>query len=233
MRFLHDEKGAITVDWVVLTAGLVGLGLAVSAAVSPGVDRGAEQIRAVLAMAGSTADAATLTAENGTFTFNIGDVAGTFVHDGTGSIVANGDALWMDEGFANNGTHGIAFDEPVLATNVTFTSVNRQNRVGVFRATLEDGSEVDIPFETLSNGTDHRNNGHGAGANSPLDVEHQVGGDTLYSSSGGQAGFTVHLNHETVQGMSSSNRITGFSYRQESTRDNDSLTMGIRVEGTV
>ena len=34
--FLHAEDGAVTVDWVVLTAALVGLGLAVMGAVSTG-----------------------------------------------------------------------------------------------------------------------------------------------------------------------------------------------------
>ncbi|PWJ19082.1 hypothetical protein [Jannaschia seohaensis] len=36
--FLADESGAITVDWVVLTAALVGLGLAVMAVVSGGAE---------------------------------------------------------------------------------------------------------------------------------------------------------------------------------------------------
>ncbi|SDZ43947.1 hypothetical protein SAMN05444004_114105 [Jannaschia faecimaris] len=36
--FIDDEFGAVTVDWVVLTAGLVGLGLAVMAVVSGGVE---------------------------------------------------------------------------------------------------------------------------------------------------------------------------------------------------
>ena len=35
--FLASESGAVTVDWVVLTAALVGLGLAVMAVVSSGV----------------------------------------------------------------------------------------------------------------------------------------------------------------------------------------------------
>lgn len=35
--FLADESGAVTVDWVVLTGGLVGLGLATMAVVSGGV----------------------------------------------------------------------------------------------------------------------------------------------------------------------------------------------------
>lgn len=37
MPFFHSETGAVTVDWVVLTAGLVGLGLATMSVVSTGV----------------------------------------------------------------------------------------------------------------------------------------------------------------------------------------------------
>ena len=36
-KFLNDESGAVTVDWVVLTAAIVGLGIAVLASVSDGV----------------------------------------------------------------------------------------------------------------------------------------------------------------------------------------------------
>ncbi|TFL19007.1 hypothetical protein [Jannaschia formosa] len=35
--FINDESGAVTVDWVVLTAALVGLGLAVMAVISTGL----------------------------------------------------------------------------------------------------------------------------------------------------------------------------------------------------
>ena len=37
-NFVNDETGAVTVDWVVLTAALVGLGLAVMAVTSGGVE---------------------------------------------------------------------------------------------------------------------------------------------------------------------------------------------------
>ncbi len=36
-NFKNDESGAVTVDWVVLTAAIVGLGIAVLATVSNGV----------------------------------------------------------------------------------------------------------------------------------------------------------------------------------------------------
>jgi Flp pilus assembly pilin Flp len=37
-NFAKDESGAVTVDWVVLTAAIVGLGIAVLATVSGGVN---------------------------------------------------------------------------------------------------------------------------------------------------------------------------------------------------
>ncbi|MBV1903394.1 MAG: hypothetical protein KUG58_07150 [Marinosulfonomonas sp.] len=37
LKFLNDESGAVTVDWVVLTAAIVGLGIAVLASVSDGI----------------------------------------------------------------------------------------------------------------------------------------------------------------------------------------------------
>jgi Flp pilus assembly pilin Flp len=37
-NFVSGESGAVTVDWVVLTAAIVGLGLAVMAVVSSGVE---------------------------------------------------------------------------------------------------------------------------------------------------------------------------------------------------
>ncbi|WP_281824032.1 hypothetical protein [Jannaschia rubra] len=42
--FKNDEAGAVTVDWVVLTAALVGLGLAVMGVVSSGIGDVTEQI---------------------------------------------------------------------------------------------------------------------------------------------------------------------------------------------
>ncbi|WP_380057094.1 hypothetical protein ACFE33_03750 [Falsihalocynthiibacter sp. SS001] len=36
-NFVSNESGAVTVDWVVLTAAIVGLGVAVLASVSGGV----------------------------------------------------------------------------------------------------------------------------------------------------------------------------------------------------
>ena len=46
--FKNDESGAVTVDWVVLTAALVGLGLAVMGVVRGGVENISNDIDAEL-----------------------------------------------------------------------------------------------------------------------------------------------------------------------------------------
>ena len=43
-NFKNDESGAVTVDWVVLTAAIVGIGMSVIAAVSTGVKSASEEI---------------------------------------------------------------------------------------------------------------------------------------------------------------------------------------------
>ena len=47
-NFLADETGAVTVDWVVLTAALVGLGLAVLTLVSRGAEHQSDEIATTL-----------------------------------------------------------------------------------------------------------------------------------------------------------------------------------------
>jgi Flp pilus assembly pilin Flp len=43
-KFRNDEEGAVTVDWVVLTAAIVGLGVAAVSSVSGGIDSLATKI---------------------------------------------------------------------------------------------------------------------------------------------------------------------------------------------
>lgn len=82
--FINDESGAVTVDWVVLTAALVGLGLAVMSVVSGGIENLSSDIGQSLANqgAGGTdfAGAATITkAANGA-------LAITAAKDGLGAV---------------------------------------------------------------------------------------------------------------------------------------------------
>ena len=53
-NFKNDESGAVTVDWVVLTAAIVGLGIAVLAAVSDGVENLSEDIDTQLSGQGTS-----------------------------------------------------------------------------------------------------------------------------------------------------------------------------------
>ena len=55
-NFILAEDGAVTVDWVVLTAALVGLGLAVMAVVSGGVENLSGDIAQELADTDPTAN---------------------------------------------------------------------------------------------------------------------------------------------------------------------------------
>ncbi|MDA5094027.1 hypothetical protein O2N63_07995 [Aliiroseovarius sp. KMU-50] len=47
-KFKSDEDGAVTVDWVVLTAAIVGLGIAVLTSVSGGTTSLADKISSEL-----------------------------------------------------------------------------------------------------------------------------------------------------------------------------------------
>jgi Flp pilus assembly pilin Flp len=54
--FLNDETGAVTVDWVVLTAAVVGLGLVVFTIIQPAVGNLATEIAGELEEAGTGMD---------------------------------------------------------------------------------------------------------------------------------------------------------------------------------
>ena len=47
--FLNDESGAVTVDWVVLTAAIVGLGIAVLTSVGDGTVTLADKVSSHMA----------------------------------------------------------------------------------------------------------------------------------------------------------------------------------------
>jgi Flp pilus assembly pilin Flp len=56
--FLNDETGAVTVDWVVLTAAVVGLGLVVFTFIQPAISELASDIGAEVDKAGDKMQAA-------------------------------------------------------------------------------------------------------------------------------------------------------------------------------
>ncbi len=56
--FLKDETGAVTVDWVVLTAAVVGLGLVVFTFIQPAISELASEIEIEVDKAGDKMQAA-------------------------------------------------------------------------------------------------------------------------------------------------------------------------------
>ncbi|MGB3555337.1 MAG: hypothetical protein WBA25_11920 [Jannaschia sp.] len=64
--FSADKSGAVTIDWVVLTAALVGLGLAVMGVVSGGVETMTNNIEDTLANPGSAFTVPSWTATSAT-----------------------------------------------------------------------------------------------------------------------------------------------------------------------
>lgn len=52
-NFANDESGAVTVDWVVLTAAIVGLGLLVMSAIKPAISGLAEGIASEVTKTGT------------------------------------------------------------------------------------------------------------------------------------------------------------------------------------
>jgi Flp pilus assembly pilin Flp len=50
-KFANDESGAVTVDWVVLTAAIVGIAIAVITLISQGVETASEGINTELSTA--------------------------------------------------------------------------------------------------------------------------------------------------------------------------------------
>ncbi|MAU51730.1 MAG: hypothetical protein CMN17_05005 [Roseovarius sp.] len=59
-NFSKDEDGAVTVDWVVLTAAVVGLGIAGVTAVNTGITDLANEIQTSLEAGDVTTDLTTL-----------------------------------------------------------------------------------------------------------------------------------------------------------------------------
>jgi Flp pilus assembly pilin Flp len=58
-NFTKDESGAVTVDWVVLTAAIVGLGIAVLTAVAGSIGNVTDAIESDLAGAATFSETAT------------------------------------------------------------------------------------------------------------------------------------------------------------------------------
>ena len=103
-RFISDETGAVTVDWTVITAAIVGLGIASSSLISNGIKDLAgdvnQQLNATNIYSGFARTLASIDFSNG-----LSGWAGASVRDLGGQI---GEALYIDQ----QQTAAITFDLP-------------------------------------------------------------------------------------------------------------------------
>ena len=111
-RFLRDECGAVTVDWVVLTGAIVGLGLATTAVVSGGVESLSQETAEELAGTSiSTRFASVVSLFSGDFS----DGAGGFV----GGTVINASGFGSVLQIGQNETVELSLDMPPGTTSAT------------------------------------------------------------------------------------------------------------------
>ncbi|WP_127558209.1 hypothetical protein [Nioella ostreopsis] len=168
--FIRDETGATTVDWVVLSAGVVGLGIATSAAVITGTGDLSGDIRDVLAgvSIGARFDGEPMDAEqtalavgltNGGFdtdqpagTWSLGDVEG-WANEGSNGMIES----W-GEGFlgysSNGGSTFIELDATRAGLDYVTTTVDLEAGTQYalsFEHAARSGQGVNDQFEVLVN----------------------------------------------------------------------------------
>ena len=111
-RFLRDECGAVTVDWVVLTGAVVGLGLATTAVVSAGVESISQETADELA---GTSISTRFGRAVSLFSGNFSNGAGGF----TGGTVINAPGFGEILQVGANDTVELTLDVPPGSTSAT------------------------------------------------------------------------------------------------------------------
>jgi hypothetical protein len=124
-EFFSDDCGAVTVDWVVMTAAVVGLGLAVMTVVSGGVEDLSDDTRQALASVEITTSFGTAAAAAPT----IASIGNTFIY--VGLDVRQTNEVTMSD--------GSTWTRTITRPN------DGSNSAGVTVWTDGDGNEVDAP----------------------------------------------------------------------------------------
>jgi len=122
-KFLSDDSGAVTVDWVVLTAGLVGLGLATMAVVSAGVEDLSGDTRTQME---SQVISTSFASGSDTWTWS-GRTAQDYYNVGAAAAPGNNGATyyWAQQEAIGDMPEGYNFDSPLhdpATGNVVYTS---------------------------------------------------------------------------------------------------------------
>jgi Flp pilus assembly pilin Flp len=136
-NFINDETGAVTVDWVVLTAGIVGVAIGVAAVVSGGVeDLAGDTGDALSGFDGWTSFSTATTLFSNDFSAGLGGFIGGSVQN----VLGFGEVLQLGPGEATTAT----FDVPEGATSATvsFDMLGLDDLSGEGASILINGQEV-------------------------------------------------------------------------------------------
>jgi Flp pilus assembly pilin Flp len=128
LKFLKDQSGAVTVDWVVMTAAVVGIGIATAAVVSDGMDSLSDDVSTQLTdqEISTSFDVASLVTEWS------GNMASDYVAYGQSLAPGNNGAVYAHATSmaASEAPSGYNFDNPLYEAesgNVIYTSDDGQN----------------------------------------------------------------------------------------------------------
>lgn len=163
-RFLVSDSGAVAVDWVVLSASVVGLGIGTATAVRTGANAAGDDIESSLSAAWVADLRATLPGgfssffdtALGMYVYASGDgLAGFAVSDALGSI--SGDtALVITSGGVRNG--GSTFGGAVFGMDQSELVAGETYRVSYWART--DGDPTTVTFSNQSGGGDQSSLSH-------------------------------------------------------------------------
>ncbi len=195
-RFLRSESGAVTVDWVVLTGALVGLGLAVAAVVSGGLDDLSGDIRAEL---DGTSIQTAFSTIAGLFDSDFSDGSGEWDGGTAATLPGFGDVLQLDPGE----TAELTLDVPPGASSATvsFDMIAGDDLSGEPATVFINGEEVSIYRDNHGNVTVENGNVSGI----TVDVQQHYTNDSAGAGSHGRdsrATYTI-----TVDDPGSSLRV--------------------------
>lgn len=123
-KFFADESGAVTVDWVVLTAAITGLGIASAAAVGTGVENLSGDVDGQLS---TQTIAISFGDDSGDATEWSGQSAADYLAYGASLAPGNNGATYFhaQQAAAGDAPSGYNFDTPLMdpdSGNVVYTS---------------------------------------------------------------------------------------------------------------
>ncbi len=166
MRFFESESGAVTVDWVVLTASVVGIGLSAATLTGAGVRSLGTDVNNSLTSAGVAAlsivplpSAFTSTLDEASSAIRLygsGDGLANFRYDNSLGSISGGNALVITSGGVRNG--GSTFGGAYITLDSTQLQTGGTYRVSYWART--DGANTTIRLSNQSGSGDESSLSH-------------------------------------------------------------------------